>query len=283
MVSGWSASCVDPYRPATCRSDLGQTGQDPDEVVGRPDFGWTDLTRLLYEHHVSWAYYVSPGTQPDCADDEMTCPSEPQLVGTPEIWNPLPGFVTVHEDGQLGNIQDSTNFLTAARTGALPAVSWIVPNRDQSEHWPDNPAVGQAWVSSLIDAVMQGPDWTSTAIFLGWDDWGGLYDHVVPPRVDALGYGLRVPGLMISAYARTGYLDHQVLSFDAYLKFIEDDFLGGARLDPATDGRPDPRPDVRENARILGNLLTEFDFDHPPRPPLVLPLYPSPGAASAGP
>ena len=77
----------------------------------------------------------------------------------------------------------------------------------------------------------------------------------MPPAVDAQGYGLRVPGLVISPYAKQGYIDHQTLSFDAYLKFIEDDFLGGQRLDPATDGRPDPRPDVRENAPILGNLV----------------------------
>ena len=103
-------------------------------------------------------------------------------------------------------------------------------------------------MTSLINAAMQGPDWNSTAIFLRWDDWGGFYDHVVPPSVDQNGYGLRVPGMVISPYARQGYIDHQTLSFDAYLKFIEDDFLGGQRLDPATDGRPDPRPDVRENA-----------------------------------
>jgi hypothetical protein len=99
---------------------------------------------------------------------------------------------------------------------------------------------------------MEGPDWDSTAIFLSWDDWGGFYDHVVPPQIDDNGYGLRVPGLVISPYAKRGYIDHQVLSSDAYLKFIEDDFLGGARLDPKTDGRPDPRPDVRENQKLLG-------------------------------
>ena len=93
---------------------------------------------------------------------------------------------------------------------------------------------------------MRGPDWTSTAIFLTWDDWGGFYDHVPPPVVDGAGYGLRVPGLVISPYARQGYIDHQTLTFDAYLKFIEDRFLVGQRLDPPTDGRPDPRPSVRE-------------------------------------
>jgi phospholipase C len=283
MVSGWSAACPDPDRVKTCRPNLSTDRIDRDQVPGRPDFGWTDLTYLLYRHHVSWAYYVSPGTQPDCSYGQMTCQNKPQLVGTPEIWNPLPDFLTVHQDGQLGNIQDSSNFFTAARAGTLPAVSWVEPNRAQSEHWPDNPAVGQAWVTSLINAVMAGPDWNSTAIFLSWDDWGGLYDHVVPPSVDHWGYGIRVPGLLISPYARTGFIDHQILSFDAYLKFIEDDFLGGQRLDPRTDGRPDPRPDVRENQSVLGNLLAEFDFTRAPRPPMFLPLAPPPGPASVGP
>ena len=76
---------------------------------------------------------------------------------------------------------------------------------------------------------------------------------------------------MISPYARKGYIDHQILSFDAYLKFIEDDFLGGERLDPALDGRPDPRPDVRENAPVLGDLTADFDFTQAPRPPVLLP------------
>jgi phospholipase C len=136
-------------------------------------------------------------------------------------------------------------------------------------------SAGQAYVTSVINAVMRSPDWWSTAIFLSWDDWGGFYDHVAPPRVDANGYGLRVPGLVISPYARAHLIDHQVLSQDAYLKFIEDDFLGGARLDPATDGRPDPRPDVRESVPILGDLSRDFDFSEPPAPPFILPTHPA--------
>jgi phospholipase C len=97
----------------------------------------------------------------------------------------------------------------------------------------------------------------------------------MPPKVDAQGYGLRVPALVISPWARHGYIDHQVLSFDAYLKFIEDDFLHAQRLDPKTDGRPDPRPDVRENEKILGSILRDFDFNQTPRPPKLLPLRPA--------
>jgi phospholipase C len=122
---------------------------------------------------------------------------------------------------------------------------------------------------------MNSPDWNSTAIFLAWDDWGGFYDQVVPPGVDVNGFGLRVPGIVISPYAKQGYIDHQTLSFDAYTKFIEDDFLGGQRLDPATDGRPDPRPDVREDNPILGDLTSDFDFSQPPRPPTILPVCPA--------
>ena len=85
---------------------------------------------------------------------------------------------------------------------------------------------------------------------------------------------------MVSPYARQGYVDHQTLSFDAYLKFIEDDFLQGARLDPANDGRPDSRPFVAESAPQLGDLTTDFDFSQPPRPPMLLPLHPLPGPPS---
>ena len=245
------------------------------------DLAWTDMTYLLHKYHVSWAYYVTPGTEPDCADDSATCKAMPtQGPNTPGIWNPLPNFETVRVDQQEANIQSTSSFYDAARKGTLPSVSWIVPNLADSEHAPAPVSDGMTYVTGLINAIMRGPNWNSTAIFLTWDDWGGFYDHVPPPYVDENGYGLRVPALVISPYARRGYIDHQTLSFDAYNKFIEDDFLHGQRLDPATDGRPDPRPTVRDNVPILGNLLSDFDFRQPPRKPVLLPLDPRPGPAS---
>jgi phospholipase C len=181
----------------------------------------------------------------------------------------------VHADGQEGNIQDLTNLYKQAKDGTLPAVSWIAPSNEVSEHPPAKISTGQSYVTNLINTVMQGPDWDSTAIFLSWDDLGGFYDHVNPPTVDQNGYGLRVPGLVISPYAKQGYVDHQTLSFDAYDKFIEDAFLGGQRVDPASDGRPDPRPDVRENATQLGDVTAAFDFTQQPRKPLVMPVNPA--------
>jgi phospholipase C len=129
---------------------------------------------------------------------------------------------------------------------------------------------GQAYVTELINNVMEGPLWESSAIFVTWDDWGGFYDHVPPVRVDENGYGIRVPAFMISPWARRGTIDHQTLSFDAYLKLIEDLFMDGQRLDPKTDGRPDARPTVREEVRRLGDLRREFDFSQEPLPPLIL-------------
>jgi phospholipase C len=143
-----------------------------------------------------------------------------------------------------------------------------------SEHPTSSIRTGQAYVTGLINAIARSRAWRSTAIFLTWDDWGGFYDHVRPPTVDLNGYGFRVPGLVISPYARRHFIDHQRLSFDAYVKFIEDDFLGGRRLNPKTDGRPDPRPDVRENTPGLGDLRRDFNFNQTPRRPLVLPTYP---------
>jgi phospholipase C len=226
---------------------------------------------------VSWNYYVFAGGEPDCVKDEaILCAPVAQTAKTPGIWNPLLYFSDVREDGELANIQSLNDFYAAASSGTLPSVSWVAPNAKVSEHPPSSIGAGQTYVTTLINAIMRSPDWSSTAIFLSWDDWGGFYDHVPPPTVDQSGYGLRVPGLVISPYARAGYIDHQALSHDAYLKFIEDDFLEGERLNPATDGRPDSRPDVRENLPILGDLVKDFNFNQPPAPAFILPVHPTP-------
>jgi phospholipase C len=288
MVSEWSAFCTNPLDPFSCTNALQKPNSDSTTLStandGQLHYAWTDMTYLLHNAGVSWGYYVFKGSEPDCEDDNaMTCAPVQQGPQTPGIWNPLPSFTDVTQDGQTGNIQSLTNFFTAAASGTLPAVSWIDPNGTVSEHPPALVSAGQTYVTGLINAIMRGPEWDSTAIFLSWDDWGGFYDHVLPPRIDGNGLGLRVPGIVISPYAKQGYIDHQTLSHDNYNKFIEDDFLGGARLNPATDGRPDPRPDVREASPYLGDLAADFDFFQPPRAPIILPVHPTPGPASTPP
>ena len=265
LVSGWSAYCKNHRKASTCTSDIyGVEKAKRDEVP----YAWTDITYLLHKNDVSWAYYVAPGTcwTSDCAGTKE---------GTANAMNVLPGFQTVHQNDQIGNIQEHPEYFKAAEEGTLPSVSWVIPGRGFSEHPGNGEPItgGIAWVTKVVNAAMASPNWESTAIFVSWDDWGGFYDHVKPPRVDENGYGIRVPSFMISPYAKQGFIDSQVLSSDAYLKLIEDRFLDGQRLDPETDGRPDPRPTVREDVKILGNLIRDFNFKQDPRPPFFLDPY----------
>ncbi len=279
LLSEWSAKCTQHNQPSSCTNSVNLPGLPPD-YVGNPShtppiYAWTDLTYLLHKNNVSWGYYIVEGAEPDCEDNEDDCPPIPQNALTPGIWNPLPYFDTVNNDGDLKNIQPITSFVKQAKNGTLPAVSWVVPAAAVSEHPPALVSEGQSYVTGLINAIMSGPNWKDCAIFLAWDDWGGFYDHVVPPTVDENGYGLRVPGIVISPFAKQGYIDHQTLSFDAYAKFIENIFLNGKRLDPNTDGRWDPRPGVRETNVHLGDLKLDFDFSQTPRAPLMLPVKPA--------
>ena len=279
MVSAWSATCLDLDDPMSCSSDQkfpGGVYADAPAKIWAPKMGeprpyvWAPITWLLYRAGVSWGYYVGEGTcvAPPCEhlDGILTAP----------VQNPLPGFTATVATGQLDNIRPNTEFARDALAGDLPSVSWVMPEQDKGEHPPDSIEAGQAYVAKAINAVMQGPEeqWLRTAIFLTWDDWGGFYDHVEPPVVDENGWGLRVPSMVISPWAKPGFIDHQTLSYDAFLKLIEDRFLGGERLDPATDGWPDSRPTVREAVELLGDLASDFDFTQEPLPPLVLDPWP---------
>jgi phospholipase C len=281
LVSAWSATCGQADNPTSCVSAL----MPKDRTLKDPTpFAWTDITYLLHKYHVSWTYYLDHGALPPPSGVVRTAgrfqmpkahtTANSASSGVPIIWNVLPGFTDVNQDDQLANVADLRKFFADAKAGTLPSVSWISPNGQDSEHPPAKVSVGQSYVTRIVDAAMQSPDWNSTAIFITWDDWGGFYDHVPPPHADAMGYGIRVPALVVSPYAKPGYIDHQTLSPDAYLKFIEDVFLHGQRLDPRTDGRPDSRPDVREDSPMLGNLMQDFDFSQSPRAPLVLPVDP---------
>jgi phospholipase C len=268
LVSAWAARCSNAHDPMSCVSNLElvdefQSLRSHKDV---PIWAWTDITYLLWEQGVEWAYYVGDDT---CFFDP--CPDQGQRR-TVSQQNPLPWFTTIRETGQMDRIQKHARFYKAAASGTLPSVSWVMPYNGVGEHPASGAPIwrGQAHVTHVVNALMNGPDWNETAVFLTWDDWGGFYDHVRPPRVDLNGYGIRVPGLLISPWARAGLIDSQTLSFDAYLKLIEDLFLDSERLNPATLSRPDSRPTVREKAPILGDLLKEFDFGQEPLPPLIL-------------
>jgi phospholipase C len=272
LVSAWSAVSPDanPMDSYSSNKPGNPNGQPPT----KPLYAWTDITYLLDQYGVSWGYFNDSSTASDLDEADPG-----------EIWNPLPHFYDVQSDGQLNNVQTLTNFYDDLEQGTLPNVCWVQPDSAHSEH-PDpglfnNFADGMAWNTQVVNAIMQSPYWSSTAIFVTWDEWGGMYDHVPPVSVDGLGYGMRVPTIVISPFATPGLIDHQVLSQDAILKFVEDDFLGGQRLDPATDGRPDARPDVREALPGLGSFLADFNFTLND-PALVLPLRPTTPIADPG-
>jgi phospholipase C len=254
------------------------------------EYPWANLFQLLDVHGVSWKYYLATGDEPDCDDDEMTCDPQIQTHGIGSFWNPVPlfGWVQAQSPAYLAlHNPDADQFVLDAKNGTLPQISWVVPANVYSEHAPNRITTGMEYVTSLVNAVMSSPEWNSSAIFISWDEWGGFYDHVVPPNVDMnggqypiQGFGIRVPGLMISPYAKAGMIDHSILSFDSYATFFEDLFLGGARLNPTQLGNPDSRPDIRDALRRvklidgstapLGKLMDEFDFSQPPIQPMLL-------------
>jgi phospholipase C len=153
------------------------------------------------------------------------------------------------------HISLDTQFLIDAQNGQLPAVSWLLPPFSASEHPPNSVCQGENWTVAQLNAVMQGPDWNSTAVFVTYDDFGGFYDHVAPPQSDQFGMGPRVPLLVVSPYAKTGYVAHTVYEHSSVLKFVETRYHLQA-LTPR-DG-------------LASNMFDSFDFNQQPQPPLVL-------------
>jgi phospholipase C len=259
------------------------------------------MSYLLDMNGVSWKYYIGNGNEPDCEDGGMTCPPTPQNPKVPSYWNPFGYFTTVaskvYGDGNYlaDHVITNDQFFLDIQNGTLPAVSWLIPADIVSEHPAAGVQEGMEYVTSLVNAIMRTGQpgykgvnyWSNTVIIITWDDWGGFYDHVPPPIADYLpnnggviGYGIRVPGLLISPYVKHG-IDSQTLSFDHFNKLIEDLFMGHQRLDPALDGRADSRPTVREGIQTvtnpitqapiqLGDLMNDFDFNQAPIPPLIL-------------
>jgi phospholipase C len=220
-------------------------------------YNFTEITELLATGKIDWKYYVTPGTSPDTDDaHDLGVPIENQQADTYSLWNPLPAFPAVQDNpSQRSRLQSTSHFYEDAREGNLPQVSWVIPSGEVSEHPPESVRDGMAYVTGLVNAVMQGPEWNSTAIFISWDDWGGFYDHVAPPKIDEYGLGIRVPSLIVSPYAKQNYIDHNVYSFESWLKIVEERF----NVNPMT---------ARDTN--ASDMLDSFDFTQQPRAPIIL-------------
>ncbi len=203
-----------------------------------PCFEAATLTDRLNAAHVSWIYYA-PG---------------PTQLGY--VWSSLDAIRHVRSGAQwTTNVRPWAGFTSDVAKGKLASVSWLVTDFTESEHPPASSCTGENTTVSEIDAIMHSPLWKNTAIFLTWDDPGGFYDHAAAPRRDAWGLGHRVPTIIISPYARAGYVDHNTYEFSSMLRFVENRF-GLASL----------------TARDRGALAmtNSFNFAAPPSKPFIL-------------
>jgi phospholipase C len=205
----------------------------------RPCFDFQTEGDLLSDAGIPWSYYAA----------------EPNQLGY--IWSAYAAIQHIRETGAWHkHVLPVDGVVTDIRKDRLPAVTWITPRYEVSEHPQYNFCLGESWSTKVIDAIMKSPMWSSTAIFLTWDDYGGFYDHVPPPQVDGFGFGIRVPLLVISPYAKQGVVDHRPGEFSSVLRFIEDNW-GLGRL--------------THRDRDADNLSYDFDFSQEPRPPEPLP------------
>ena len=223
-------------------------GAYPADPHDTPPGGFTRPTIFdeLEKAGVSWKFYVSN------YDAKITYRAH--VVGdrsSQVVWVPLLNYARFIDDPKLAkHIVPLTQYYEDLANGTLPAVSYIAPS-GASEHPPGSVVSGMRFVRTLINNLMASPYWDSSAFLLSYDDWGGWYDHVRPPQIDGFGYGFRVPAILVSPYARQGYIDHSTLDFTSGLKFIEENW----GLAPLT----------RRDATAR-SFTEAFDFDQAPRP-----------------
>jgi phospholipase C len=174
-----------------------------------PCFSYLTLADEMDHAHVTWRYYA------------------PAIgSGTGGIWS---GFDAVSQirfsrDWTNDVISPETNFFSDLASGNFAQVTWIIPSKVNSDHAADHSSTGPAWVTSIVNAIGSSPYWSSTAIFITWDDWGGWFDHISPPQLDAMGLGYRVPLIVVSPFAQQGYVSHVQHEFGSVMKFTEEAF-----------------------------------------------------------
>ncbi len=225
-----------------------------------PCFGYGTVRDLLDAKNVSWKYYVP--IWPCCGGQLWNAFDAVHAVRyDKKEWpskrapfNCTKSCVSWPETNVFCDISGSTASPCPSPNPrgnvSLPAVSWVIPDGVDSDHSETLGDNGPDWVASVVNAIGQSPYWKSTAIVILWDDWGGFYDHVPPPQLDYEGLGFRVPMIVVSPYAKKGYVSHTQYEFGSLLKFIE-----------STYGLPSlGTTDARAN-----NISDAFDFSQQPR------------------
>ena len=228
-----------------------------------PDgFTFRSIISLLVAGNVSWKYYVDSHKHAQVQGTELPWPGSSN-VSNPQpkefyVWNPLPGFKKIRDNPKLmAHLVAQREFYSDLKNGTLPEVSYLVPDWNDSEHPPAVIQRGMWYVTRLVNAVMKSKYWDNSAIFITWDDYGGFYDHVPPPQLDAFGLGPRVPALLISPYAKAGHIDRRTYEFSSILKFIETRWH---------------LPQLTERDAEARDMMGAFDFEQTPLAPYVIPV-----------
>lgn len=242
---------VDPLHPLTHSwgCDAADTENDVEEVQVIQTNGiinnqfpcfttFITMADTLDNGGVGWKYYAPPISDPGY------------------VWSTFDAISHVRNGSDWNNVVNTSEFITDVQNNQLPSVSWIVTPYWQSEHPPESTCDGEDTTVAELNAIMSNPSvWNSTAVFIVWDDFGGSYDHVPPPQVDSFGLGPRVPMLIISPYAKAGYISTTQYELSSVLKFIEERF----NL-PALSSRDTEANDITDS----------FNFNQTPLSPLIL-------------
>lgn len=231
------------------------------EVMDDDDgFNFISIVKRFTGEGITWKYYVeTQPLPPDAAQvnahlSDLAYPN-PQTF---TLWNPMPGFKDIRDNPEMmAHLVSENDFYSDLKNGTLPQVSWLIPDFQDSEHPPEPIQQGMWYVTRLVNAVMRSPYWKNSVIFLCWDDYGGFYDHVPPPEVDAYGYGPRVPMIVISPYAKQHYISHYTYDLTSVLRFIEDRWH--LKHLTARDGR-------------ANDMVDCFNFNEPSAEPLIIPV-----------
>ncbi len=208
--------------PTTTAALIGPNGTELPGVY--PCFDYQTIADLLDQKGVTWRYYA-PGS-----GDSFFILSAYQAIR----------HIRFGKDWKDNVISPSARVLTDIQNGELAQITWIVPDWTHSDH-PGSGSEGPDWVASIVNAIGNSQFWNSTAIFISWDDWGGWYDHVDPPKVDEMGPGFRVPLLVVSPYAKHGYVSHHFHEASGFIAFIEYNYALGSlgTRDAGTDAFAD--------------------------------------------
>jgi phospholipase C len=243
--------------PGTTVALLGPNGTDLPGPF--PCFDFQTMADLLDAKGISWRYYATGSS--------ATAPGY--------VWSAFDAIKHIRYGSDWTNyvISPDTQVLTDIKNGNLAQVTWITPMGPYADHPGETGTEGPDWVASITNAIGASQFWDSTVIFISWDDWGGFYDHVPPPQVDNMGLGFRVPVIVVSPYAKQGYVSHVTHEASGFLKFIEENYnlpSLGTRDVNADDFRDcldltqTPLPYTQIPVTFSADYFTTHTFTEPP-------------------